>query len=109
MPGPARGMGCRPPALRAGGFCLAALQHSVQVMRRILDVEMLVLSRAALGNEQAATVGFFEIPVGKLVMPLGILRLLVVHPQIPFGVFGKPMEANVFVFLLRGRLMLAPR
>ena len=64
-------------------------------MRRILDVKMLVLSRAALGNEQSATVGVFEIPVGKLVMPLGILRLLVVHPQAPFAVFGKPMEANV--------------
>src|SRR3984893_4033660 len=62
--------------------------------------------KAVLG---ALAMGFIEIPVGKLVMPLGILRLLVVHPQIPFGVFGKPMEANVFVFLLGGRLMLAPR
>src|ERR1700730_4974853 len=62
--------------------------------------------KAVLG---ALAMGFIEIPVGKLVMPLGILRLLVVHPQIPFAVFGKPMEANVFVFLLGGRLMLAPR
>ena len=49
-----------------------------------------------------------EIAVGKLVMPLGVLKPLVVEPQIPLAVFGKAVAADVFVFLPGGRLMLAP-
>jgi hypothetical protein len=44
----------------------------------------------------------------KLVVSLGILGLLAVNSQIPFAVFGKAVEVDVFAFFHGGRLMLAP-
>jgi hypothetical protein len=53
-------------------------------------------------------VDIFEISVGKFVVSLGLLRFFVVDSQIPFAVFGKTVQANEFIFLLCGRLVLAP-
>jgi hypothetical protein len=80
----------------------------MQVRCRVLDVIMLVLARAAFCGEYAAAVDFLEIPIGKFVVSLGLLRLFVVDSQIPLAVFGKPVAADEFIFLLRGRLVLAP-
>jgi hypothetical protein len=49
-----------------------------------------------------------EIPIGEFIMWLGVLRLFVVDSQIPPAVFGKAVEANEFIFLLRRRTVLAP-
>jgi hypothetical protein len=54
-------------------------------------------------------VHILEIPMGKFVVPLGLLGFFVVESQIPLTVFGKTVEANEFIFLLRGRPVLAPR
>jgi hypothetical protein len=53
-------------------------------------------------------VNILEITVGKLVPPFGVFRLLVVDAQMPFSVFFKSMPLDEVVFLLRGRLVLAP-
>ena len=76
--------------------------------RRILDVKVLVLASAAFCSEHTTAVDVFEIPIGKLVVSLGILRLFVVDSQIPLAVFHKTVEANEFIFLLCGRPVLAP-
>lgn len=41
-------------------------------------------------------------------MSLCILGLLAANSQIPFAVFGKAVEADVFAFLYGRRLVLAP-
>src|SRR4051794_5330763 len=109
MSSPARrfAMGSCSRALRSRRR-LAAVQHSMQVRCRTLDVKVLVLARATFCSEHAATVDIFEIPIGKLVVSFGILRPFVVESQMPFAVFGKSVEANEFIFLLRGRLVLTP-
>jgi hypothetical protein len=110
MPSPARRSG------RGGGselLCtwkiLPSLDHSVQVRRRILDVGVLVLTRATFRNEHAAAVDIGKIPIRKFVAPLGIVGLFVVDPQISFAVFGKTMKAKELIFPLCGRPMLVPR
>src|SRR5882757_5270419 len=85
-----------------------AFQHSMQVRRCVLDVTVLVLAGAAFRGEQATAVDTFEIPIGKFVVSLGVLRFLVVDSQIPLAVFGKTVKANEFVFLRCGRPVLAP-
>jgi hypothetical protein len=80
----------------------------MQVRRRILDVVMLVLAGTAFRSEYATAVDILEISIGKLMVSLGILGLLAVNSQIPFAVFGKAVEADVFAFLHGGRLVLAP-
>src|SRR3979490_861326 len=110
MPGPARrsARGSCSRVLRSR--CnLPAVHHSMQVGRRILDVIVLVLARAAFCSEHATPVDLFEIPIREFVVSFGILRLFVVDSQIPLAVFGKAVEANEFIFLLCGRPMLAPR
>src|ERR1700730_6395878 len=87
---------------------LPAIQHSMQVRCRALDVIVLVLARAAFCSEHAAAVDIVEISIGKLVVSFGILRPLVVDSQMPFSVLGKTMEANEFIFLLCGRPVLTP-
>ena len=77
-------------------------------MGRALDIIMLVLAGAAFGREQAAAMHLLEIPIGEFIMCLGLLGLVVVDSQIPPAVFGKAVEANEFIFLLRRRLVLAP-
>src|ERR1700730_17157926 len=95
MSGPAR----RP----ARGSCWCALrsrrnlpgvQHPMQVRCRDLDVIVLVLARAAFRSEHATAVDIFEVPIGKFVVSLGLVRLFVVDTQIPLAVFGKAVEAN---------------
>src|ERR1700682_1643626 len=109
MSGPAR----RP----ARGSCWCALrsrrnlpgvQHPMQVRCRDLDVIVLVLARAAFRSEHATAVDIFEVPIGKFVVSLGLVRLFVVDTQIPLAVFGKAVEANEFIFLLCGWPVLAP-
>jgi hypothetical protein len=45
-------------------------------------------------------VDIFEIPIGKFIVSLGLLRLFVVEFQMPFAVLGKTVQANEFIFLL---------
>src|SRR3982074_523012 len=73
-----------------------------------LDVIMFVLAGAAFCREQAAAMYLLESPTGKFIVSLGVFRLFVIDSQIPLAVFGKAVEANEFIFLLRGRLVLAP-
>jgi len=80
----------------------------MQVRCRILDVVMLVLAGTAFRSEYATAVDILEISIGKLIVSLGILGLLAVNSQIPFAVFGKAVEADVFAFLYGRRLLLAP-
>src|SRR3981189_3941721 len=87
---------------------LRGVQHSMQVRCRDLNVIVLVLARAAFRSEHATAVDIFEIPIGKFVVSLGLVRLFVVDSQIPLAVFGKAVEANEFIFLQCGRPVLAP-
>jgi hypothetical protein len=80
----------------------------MQVRCRVLDVMVLVLTRAAFRSQHAAAVDLLEIPIGKFVVSLGLLRFPFVDSQIPLAVFGKTMEANEFIFLLCGWPVLAP-
>ena len=80
----------------------------MQMMGRILDVIVFVLAGAAFCRKQTAAVNLLEIAIGKFVVSLGVLRLFVVDSQIPFAVFGEPVAADEIIFLLRGRLVLAP-
>src|ERR1700704_6789094 len=85
-----------------------AFQHSMQVRRRVLDVMVLVLAGAAFRGQQTTAVDTFEIPIGKFVVSLGVLRFRVVDSQIPLAIFGKTVKANEFIFLRCGRPVLAP-
>src|ERR1700716_2162249 len=80
----------------------------MQMMGRILDVIVFVLAGAGFCRTQTAAVNLLEIAIGKFVVSLGVLRLFVVDSQIPLAVFGEPVAADEFIFLLRGRLVLAP-
>src|SRR4030088_1110265 len=80
----------------------------MQVRCCVLDVMVLILARAALCGEYATAVDIAEVPIGKFVMSLGLLRLFIVDSQIPPAVFGKAVEANEFIFLLCRRPVLAP-
>src|SRR3981081_2841579 len=80
----------------------------MQVRCRVLDIIMFILTRAAFCGEHATAVDFFEIPIGKFIVSLGILGFFVVESQIPFAVFGKPVQANEFIILLRGWPVLTP-
>jgi hypothetical protein len=87
---------------------MGGVYHSVQVRCGIFDVKVLVLARSAFGGDHAATVDFLEITIRKLVMPFGVVGFLVVDAQIPFPVFFESMLLQEGIFLLRGRLVLAP-
>jgi hypothetical protein len=89
-------------------FVRASINRFVQVMRGFFNVKVLVLTRSAFGADHATAVNILEITVGKLVPPFGVFRLLVVDAQMPFSVFFKSMPLDEVVFLLRGRLVLAP-
>src|SRR5882762_8430273 len=80
----------------------------MQTMGRILDVRVFVLAGAAFCCQQTAAVNLLEIPIGEFIVSLGVLRLFVVDSQIPLAIFGEPVAADEFIFLLRGRLVLAP-
>ena len=66
------------------------------------------MAGATFRGEQATSVDVPEIPIGKLVVSLGLLGLFVVDSQIPLAVFGKTVEADDLIFRLRGRPVLAP-
>src|SRR6202795_1831812 len=109
MSGPARrssgrGCACTLRCRRA----LPGVQHAMQVRDRVFDVVVLVLAGAAFCREHATAVDLAEIPIGKFVMPLGLLGFFVIVSQIPPAVFGKAAEANEFIFLLGSRPVLAP-
>jgi hypothetical protein len=72
----------------------------MQVRCRILDVVMLVSAGTAFRSEYGTAVDTLEISTGKLIVFLCILGLFAVNSQIPFAVFGKAVEADVFAFLL---------
>jgi hypothetical protein len=80
----------------------------MQVCGRNLYLVMPVLAGAAFRSNHTTAVDILEISLGKLVVPLCTLGLLAVNSQIPFAVFGKAVEADVFAFLHGGRLVLAP-
>src|ERR1700735_5006089 len=80
----------------------------MQLRDSVFDVAVLVLAGAPFCREHATAVDLAEILIGKFVMCLGVLRLFVVDSQIPPAVFGKAVEANEFIFLLRRRMVLAP-
>jgi hypothetical protein len=50
-----------------------------------------------------------EIPEGKLVSPLGVLGMLRINTQMPFCERFDSVRVNESIFLLGGRLILAPR
>src|SRR5258705_8108051 len=109
MPGSAHRFACGSCARPLRGRCsLAAFHHSMQVCRRILDIVMLVLAGTAFRSQYATTVDILEISIGKLIVSLGIIGLFAINSQIPFAVFGKSVDADVFAFLHGGRLVLAP-
>jgi hypothetical protein len=81
----------------------------MQVRGRGFDVEVLVLSSAALRSEYTAAMDLFEIPVGELVMSLGLFRTFVIDSQVPFAVFGKAVAAKEFIFLFGRGPVLTPR
>ena len=80
----------------------------MQMRGRVFDVNVLVLPRATFRGEHAAAVDPFEIPVGKLVVPLGIFWTLIIDAKIPFAVFGKAAVAKEFIFPFGRWPMLAP-
>src|SRR5882724_695853 len=85
------------------------LHHPVQVRRRVLDVQVLVLARPALRREHRTAVDLVEVAVWKLVMALRIRGRRVVDSQVPSAELGRPVLLDELVLLLGGRLMLAPR
>jgi hypothetical protein len=50
-----------------------------------------------------------EIPEGKLVSPFGVLGMLRINTQMPFCERFDSVRVNESIFLLGGRLILAPR
>jgi hypothetical protein len=88
---------------------LPAVDHSVQMCRRVFDVKVLVLACAAFRSKHSAAMDFVEIPVRKFVVSLGIFRTLIVDSKIPLAKFRKTVKAKEFVFVLSQRPMLTPR
>jgi hypothetical protein len=68
-----------------------------------------VLPRSAFRCNNSTTVNFFEVAVGEFVFSLVLLIPLVINPQVPFGVFVNPVQADELILLLCGRLVFAPR
>ncbi len=89
-------------------FLRASIDHFVQVMRGSFYVKVFVLTRSAFGANHSTTVNILEITIGELIPSFGVFGLLVVDTQMPFAVFFKSMPLDEGIFLLRGRLVLAP-
>jgi hypothetical protein len=96
--------GARPPL----GWRMG-IDHFVQAMCCILNVEVFVLARPAFSGNHAATVDVPEVSVGKFISSFGILGSLVINSQMPFPVFFDPMAFDKVILLLRGWLVFAPR
>jgi hypothetical protein len=75
----------------------------------IFNVTVLILPGAAFRRQHATAVYIFDVSMGKFVMSLGVLGVFIIASQIPFAVFGKPVETNEFILLLCRRSVLAPR
>ncbi len=84
------------------------VNHLMQLMGGTLNVEVLILSRSAFRGNQTTPMNIFEIPVGELIPSLGVLAVLIVNAEIPFGVFIITMKTNELVLLLCCRTILAP-
>jgi hypothetical protein len=84
------------------------INHFVQVMGRVFNVEVFVLARPAFRGNDAAAVDVLKVSVGELVSPFGILGALVINSQIPFTVCFHPMSLDEVIFLLCGRPVFAP-
>ena len=50
----------------------------------------------------------FEIAIGELVSLLGILRVMIVNPQMPFCIFAESVQSDEFVLFVCRRPMSAP-
>ena len=88
-------------------MCFQRVDHAMQMRSGILDVEVLVLPRPALGSEHCTAMYAGEIPVGKFVSGLGVLGFIVVDPQVPTRVLCISMQADELIFLRSRRLMLS--
>ena len=86
---------------------LFGVNHSMQVGSGTLDVQMLVLSGPAFGGKHSAPMDIFKVAVRKFIVPLGVLRLLVVHSQVPAAILPKAMLANELILLLSRGTVLA--
>jgi hypothetical protein len=84
------------------------LNPFVQMMRGVFDVKVLVLTRSTFGTNDPTAVHFLEIAVRELVPSFGLCGLLVVDAQMPLAVVLNSMPLDKIIFLLRGRLVLAP-
>src|SRR5687768_13524612 len=73
-----------------------------------LDVVVLALPCTRLGGQHPTPVDVLEVAVGELVVALGVLRLLVVYPQVPLPVLTVAVLLDEPVLLGRRRLVLAP-
>src|ERR1700680_4367842 len=80
----------------------------MQVRGSAFDVIVLVVSCSTFRGENSATVDILEVTIGKLIPSLGMLRLLDVYPQVPFGVLLKPILANELVLLFRDGPVFTP-
>jgi hypothetical protein len=80
----------------------------MQMRGRIFDVVVLVLAGPAFRGKHATTVDTYKVPIRKLTPSFRIRVLLLVDPEMPFGVFGHPVLVDKVIRLLRGRPVLAP-
>ena len=89
-------------------LAVLAIDHSMQMRCRILDIKVLVLARPAFRGKHATTVDVDEVPVGKFVPSFGMRGLFLVDAEMPFSEFLDPVSIDKVVLLLRRRLVLAP-
>src|ERR1700683_376412 len=70
---------------------------------------MFELSGPALRGKQCTPVQIEKIAIRELKPSLGVLRLLVVDAQMPFGILCKTMLLDELVLLTSRRLVITPR
>jgi hypothetical protein len=77
----------------------------VEVRSSEFYIVMFVLPRSAFRRDNSTTVNFFEVAIGEFVSSLVLLVFLIINPQVPFGVFVNPVQADELILLLCGRLV----
>lgn len=75
--------------------------RAFQFCRRTSDLRIAVLARSGFNREQPAPMNIFEIAIRKLVSLLRILGEASVDAEMPFRVFGEPVQAYEFVLFIR--------
>lgn len=95
-------------ALCCALFTVFPVNHSEQVRCGIFDVEMFVLARPAFRAQHSAAVNVLKVTVREFKSSLGILVLLHVDPQIPFGVLPEAMRGKKLILSFRRGPVLAP-